>query len=256
MDHGWSLKWLHRLIVSSSTYRQSSRVTPELLARDPANRLLAHAPRFRVDGEVVRDIALAASGLLNPTLGGPSVYPPAPEFLFLPPVSYGPKIWKNETGDDRYRRAVYTFRYRSVPYPVLQTFDAPNGDFACVRRVRSNTPLQALVTLNEPLFVECAQALALKTLELGGASDQARIEYLFRRCLARRPSDAEGEELLSLLSRQTKHLAEGWADPRAIGSRDPSQAAKLPAGATPTQLAAWTLLSRVMLNLDETITKE
>jgi mono/diheme cytochrome c family protein len=253
MDHGWSLKWLHRLIVSSSTYRQSSRVTPELLARDPANRLLARGPRFRVDGEVVRDVALAASGLLNPTLGGPSVYPPAPDFLFQPPVSYGPKIWKSETGDDRYRRAVYTFRYRSVPYPVLQTFDAPNGDFSCVRRVRSNTPLQALVTLNEPLFVECAQALALKTLELGGASDETRVEYLFRRCLARRPSDAERAELLDLLARQTKHLAEGWADAKTIGNRDP---ARLPGGATPTQFAAWTLLSRVLLNLDETITKE
>jgi mono/diheme cytochrome c family protein len=256
MDHGWSLKWLHRLIVSSSTYRQASRVTPELFARDPGNRLLARGPRFRVDGEVVRDIALAASGLLNPKLGGPSVYPPAPDFLFLPPVSYGPKIWKGETGDGRYRRAVYTFRYRSVPYPALQTFDAPNGDFSCVRRARSNTPLQALVTLNEPLFVECAQALALKTLELGGTGDETRVEYLFRRCLSRRPSDAERQELVSLLARQTQHVAAGWADSRAIGNRDPSHPAKLPPGATPTQLAAWTLLSRVMLNLDETITKE
>ncbi|HWB08052.1 MAG TPA: PSD1 and planctomycete cytochrome C domain-containing protein [Pirellulales bacterium] len=256
MDHGWSLKWLHRLIVSSSTYRQSSRVTPELLAHDPANRLLARGPRFRVDGEVVRDIALAASGLLNPALGGPSVYPPAPDFLFQPPVSYGPKIWKSETGDNRYRRGVYTFRYRSVPYPVLQTFDAPNGDFACVRRVRSNTPLQALVTLNEPLFVECAQALALKTLELGGASDETRVEYLFRRCLVRRPSDVERGELLDLLARQTKHLAEGWTDAGTIANHDPSRPAVLPPGATPSQLAAWTLLSRVILNLDETITKE
>jgi mono/diheme cytochrome c family protein len=256
MDHGWSLKWLHRLIVSSSAYRQSSRVTPESLARDPANRLLARGPRFRVDGEVVRDIALAASGLLNPKLGGPSVYPPAPDFLFQPPVSYGPKIWKNETGDGRYRRAVYTFRYRSVPYPALQTFDAPNGDFSCVRRARSNTPLQALVTLNEPLFVECSQALALKTLELGGASDETRVDYLFRRCLSRRPNGAERQELLSLLARQTQHIAAGWADPRAIGNHDPSHPVKLPPGATPTQLAAWTLLSRVMLNLDETITKE
>ncbi len=151
-----SLKDLHRLIVRSSTYRQSSKVTPELLAKDPYNRLLARGPRFRVDAEIVRDIALAASGLLDPQVGGPSVQPPAPDFLFQPPASYGPKVWKVETGPDRYRRALYTFRYRSVPYPVLQAFDAPNGDFSCVRRSRSNTPLQALTTLNEPLFLECA----------------------------------------------------------------------------------------------------
>ncbi len=141
MDHGWSLKWLHRQIVTSATYRQSSGVTPEKYARDPYNRLLARGPRFRVDAEIVRDIALETSGLLNSRLGGPSVFPPAPDFLFLPPASYGPKVWKEETGPDRYRRALYTFRYRSVPYPALQTFDAPNGDFSCVRRSRSNTPL-------------------------------------------------------------------------------------------------------------------
>ena len=120
--------------------RRGSR--PSCYARDPYNRLLARGPRFRVDAEIVRDIALAASGLLDPKLGGPSVFPPAPEFLFQPPASYGPKVWNEATGPDRYRRAVYTFRYRSVPYPCSQTFDAPNGDFACVRRLRSNTPLR------------------------------------------------------------------------------------------------------------------
>ncbi|MGH7136721.1 MAG: DUF1553 domain-containing protein, partial [Pirellulales bacterium] len=256
MEGGWSFKRLHRLIVDSATYRQSSRVTPELQTRDPYNRLLARGPRFRVEAEVIRDIALAASGLLNPKLGGPSTYPPAPEFLFLPPASYGPKVWKQESGAERYRRAVYTFRYRSVPYPVLQTFDAPNGDFSCVRRVRSNTPLQALVTLNEPLFVECAQALAVRVLAEGGADDEARVDYLFRRCLARRVSDAERRELLELLDRQTKHIADGWVDAKTIAQRDANNPTTLPAGATPTQLAAWTLLSRVVLNLDETITKE
>src|SRR5439155_13338278 len=141
VEHGWSLKRLHRLIVSSATYQQSSRVTPELLARDPANRLLARAPRFRMEAVAVREIALGASGLLNARLGGPRVHPPAPDFLFVPPASYGPKVWKAEQGPDRYRRALYTFRFRSVPYPVLTTFDAPNGEFACVRRVRSKTPL-------------------------------------------------------------------------------------------------------------------
>src|SRR5262249_16183482 len=140
----WSLKHLHRLIVMSNTYRQSSAIRSSKL-EDPDNRLLSHGPRFRVDAEVVRDIALAASGLLNPKTGGPGVFPPLPAFMLAPPVSYGPKIWPEETGPERYRRALYTFRYRSIPYPVLQTFDAPNGDFACVRRPRSNTPLQALM---------------------------------------------------------------------------------------------------------------
>src|SRR5207302_3512426 len=147
-------------IVTSTTYRQSSRVTQELYTRDPQNRLLARGPRLRVEAEIVRDVTLAASGLLDPTIGGPSVFPPAPAFMFLPPASYGPKIWKEATGNDRYRRALYTFRYRSVPYPPLQNFDAPNGDYSCVRRARSNTPLQALTTLNEPVFLECARALA------------------------------------------------------------------------------------------------
>ena len=175
MESGWSLKHLHRLIVTSATYRQSSRVTPELQARDPYNRLLARGPRFRVDAEIVRDIGLAASGLLNPAIGGESVYPPAPAFLFQPPASYGPKTWVDATGPDRYRRALYTFRFRSVPYPMLQAFDSPNGDFSCVRRARSNTPLQALTLLNEPVSLESARALALRTLKDGGASDAARL---------------------------------------------------------------------------------
>ncbi len=177
MDHDWSLKHIQRLIVESATYRQSSRVTPELLERDPANRLLARGPRFRVDAEIVRDIALSASGLLNPKIGGPSVHPPAPAFLFLPPASYGVKSWIVDTGPERYRRAIYTFRFRSVPYPMLQTFDAPTGEVACARRSRSNTPLQALTTLNEPLFVECARALAIRILTDGGATDVQRLTY-------------------------------------------------------------------------------
>jgi hypothetical protein len=162
MDSGWSMKHVHRLIVSSATYRQASRMTKELYARDAYNRLLARGPRFRVEGEIVRDIALAASGLLNPAIGGRSVYPPSPEFLYQPPASYGPKAWKEDTGPERYRRSLYIFKFRSVPFPMLQTFDAPNGDFSCVRRLRSNTPLQALVSLNETEFVECAQRLRAK----------------------------------------------------------------------------------------------
>ncbi|HEX2524023.1 MAG TPA: DUF1553 domain-containing protein, partial [Terriglobia bacterium] len=256
MERGWSLKGMHSLIVNSATYRQSSKVSPELLARDPYNRLLARGPRFRVEAEVVRDIALAASGLMNPKIGGPSVYPPAPDFLFLPPVSYGPKNWYEAKDADRYRRALYTFRFRSVPYPVLQNFDAPNGDSSCVRRSRSNTPLQALTTLNEPLFLESAQALALKTLNEGGATDAQRLRYAFRRCVARTPTPQETMELLSLLQKQKQRLADGWTSPWDLAGFDPTKAPKMPQGSTPVQLAAWTVVSRVLLNLDETITKE
>src|SRR4029079_10178166 len=177
-------------------YRQSSHVSPELLSRDPDNRLLARGPRQRVSAETVRDIALAASGLLQERIGGPSVHPPAPEFLFKPPASYGPKTWHTDEGADRYRRGVYTFRFRSVPYPVLQTFDAPNGDFSCVRRVRSNTPLQALVGLNEPVAVECAQPLARRTLQEPEQQAAARLTYAFRLGVARPPTAEETTELL------------------------------------------------------------
>jgi hypothetical protein len=228
MENKWSMKHLHRLIVNSDTYKQSSKVSQELLAKDPYNRLLARAPRLRVEGEIVRDIALASAGLLNEKIGGPPVYPPAPDFLFQPPASYGPKIWKEEKGADRYRRALYTHRYRSVPYPVLQNFDTPNGDAACPRRVRSNTPLQALTTLNEPLFFEAAQALGKKTLAEGGATDTDRIRYAFRRVLSRYPDANETAALTEFLNKQQK--------------RQPA--------------TAWTALARVILNLDEAITKE
>jgi len=252
----WGLKHIHRLIVTSATYRQSSKVTQELYTRDPYNRLLARGPRLRVEAEIVRDIALSASGLLNPKIGGPSIFSPAPDFLFQPPASYAPFPWKEETGTDRYRRAVYTFRRRSTPYPVLQVFDAPNGDFSCVRRMRSNTPLQALASLNETVFVECAQALARKTLEEGGKTDVERITYAFRCALSRKPDANEESELLSLLEKQTHRIQDGWVNPNEISSGKNETPKMLPKGATPTQLAAYTVVCRVMLNLDETITKE
>ena len=252
----WSLKHIHRLIVTSATYRQASKITPELYTKDPYNRLLARGPRFRVEAEIVRDIALSASGLLNPKLGGPSIFSPAPEFLFQPPASYAPFPWKEETGPDRYRRALYTFRRRSTPYPVLQVFDAPNGDFSCVRRMRSNTPLQALASLNETVFVECAQALARKALEEGGQTDAERITYAFRRTLARPPTGDERTELLSLLARQKNRIAEGWVNANEIATGKDSAPSDLPKDCTPTQMAAYTVVARVILNLDETITKE
>ncbi|HTH47009.1 MAG TPA: PSD1 and planctomycete cytochrome C domain-containing protein [Candidatus Limnocylindria bacterium] len=255
MDRGWSIKAMHRLIVTSAAYRQSSHVTPELYAKDRYNRLLARGPRFRVEGELVRDAALAASGLLNPVLGGPSVQPPAPAFLFLPPASYGPKTWEEAKGADRYRRGLYTFRYRSVPYPFLSAFDAPNGDFSCVRRTKSNTPLQALMTLNETLALECAQGLAAKTLAEGGKSDDTRLTYAFRRVLSRAPTADERAELKGLLTRQERRIADGWVNPYELATGK-NVMPKMPAGSTPTQLAAYTAVSRVLLNLDEAITKE
>jgi hypothetical protein len=256
MDRGWDMKAIHRLIVTSATYRQSSNSTPELTERDPYNRLLAHGPRFRVEGEVVRDITLAASGLLNPEIGGPSVYPPAPAFLFLPPVSYGPKIWSESKGPERYRRALYTFRYRSLPYPMLDTFDTPNGDSACVRRARSDTPLQALTTLNEPLSMETARALAWKTMREGGQTDAERVTYAFRRCVSRKPDTKEEAALEALLKKEELRYADGKRDPWALAAEDPTKPPALPSGATPAEAAAWTVVSRVMLNLDETITKQ
>lgn len=256
VDSGWSAKKLHRLIVTSSTYRQSSRVTPQLYTRDPYNRLLARSSRLRVEGEIVRDIALATSGLLNPEIGGRSVFPPAPDFLFQPPASYGPKTWKEDTGSERYRRGLYVFKFRSVPYPMLQTFDAPNGDFSCVRRLRSNTPLQALVSLNEPTFMECAQALARLTLTEGGKTDAERINFAFRRTLSRPPTSSERKELLALLEKQKQHIAAGWVNPLKLATASTEKSGDIPDGTTPTQLAAYTVVSRVLLNLDETITRE
>jgi hypothetical protein len=260
MDHNWSLKHIQRLIVSSATYRQTSHLTPQLLERDPANRLLARGPRYRVDAENVRDVALAASGLLNPTIGGPSVFPPAPEFLFQPPASYGPKTWITDAGPDRYRRALYTFRFRSVPYPMLQAFDAPIGETACARRSRSNTPLQALTTLNEPLFVECARALAVKLLADGGATDSQRLAYAVRRCLSRDPKHEEQKVLSDFLERQKERFKRKGADSWPLLANDDKDkqkiAATVPHGSTPGDLAAWTAVARVILNMDETITKE
>jgi hypothetical protein len=256
MESGWSLKRLHRLIVTSATYQQSSHVSPELLKRDPDNRLLARGARFRVEGEAVRDIALAASGLLSQQFGGPPVHPPAPSFLFVPPASYGPKVWIEDKGENRYRRGLYTFRFRSVPYPVLTAFDTPNGDASCVRRPRSNTPLQALATLNETLFLESARALARKVLAEGGADDKTRLITAFRRCTARVPTERELGVLLTFLKKQTDRFSAQDARPWDLAAEDPTHPPALPAGVTPVQTAAWTATARLLLNLDETITKE
>ncbi|WP_437222176.1 PSD1 and planctomycete cytochrome C domain-containing protein [Planctomicrobium sp. SH661] len=254
MEHGWSLKRLHRQILNSATYQQSSAVTPELLTRDPDNRLLARGSRFRMEAEGVRDLSLAVSGLINLNVGGPPVCPPCPEFLFQPPASYGPKSWPLATGPERYRRALYTFRFRSVPYPVLQIFDAPIGEVSCVRRTKSNTPLQALASLNEPVFLECARNLAAVSLQPAEGSDEERLKQTFRRCTSRLPTPSEQATLIAYLNRQRERLSKGEIDAAAIAfsteQENPLDAAAL------QERAAWTLLSRVLLNLDETMTRQ
>lgn len=253
MDSGWNLKHLHRLIVNSATYQQSSHITPQLANVDPRNRMLARGPRVRVDAELVRDISLAVSGLLNDQIGGRSVYPPAPEFLFLPPASYGPKNWFTEDDDQKYRRSMYVHAYRSVPYPPLQMFDAPKGDFACVRRVRSNTPLQALTLLNEDQFVECSQALAERVLEHSPSTDRDLIDRAFQLCLTRNPDEKEMELLLEQLERSRKFFRTSPEQARIVaGIGEDGNSDNLAAANS----AAWTVIGRILLNLDETITKQ
>jgi hypothetical protein len=249
----WSLKHLHRLIVNSATYRQSSRVTPDLLERDPYNRLLARGPRVRVDGESVQDIALKAAGLLSPKVGGPSVFPPLPEGVMS--LAYGPIPWNVSEGDDRYRRAMYTFWKRSVPHPAMLTFDAPTAEQSCVRRVRSNTPLQALTTLNEPTFNQAARWLAWRTL--GAASGDAdRATWAFRQCVSRKPTAQETAVLLRLLGEAKSEFTEKPKDAPPFAFADPRNPPPLPPGVTASDVAAWSTVTRAILNLDETITKE
>jgi hypothetical protein len=257
MDRGWSIKDLHRMIVVSATYRQSSLLSEQLLRQDPFNHLLARGARFRVDAEVVRDIALSVSGLLSPEIGGPSVHPPLPEFMVNPPVSYGPKPWPEAEGTARYRRAVYTFRFRSVPYPALEVFDSPNGDVSCVRRTRSNTPLQALTMWNEDIFVECAQGLAARLLAQQDLSDEDRARYGFRLCVSRQPSSAELSELVDLLQEQRAYLNSRTDNgASALELPQTSDAPRPLPDVSSVEFAAWTTVARVLLNLDETVSKE
>ena len=256
MEYSWSFKHLHLTTTLSATYRQSSRITPEFYERDHFNRLLSRFPRQRVEGEIVRDIALAASGLLNEKLSGAAIFSPSPAFLYQPPASYGPFTWTAETGADRYRRGLYTFRRRSTPFPMLTNFDTPNADFSCVKRPRSNTPLQALTTLNEVVFLECDRALSLLTLTEGGSDDAARLTFAFRRCVSRPPSDSERETLLKLLSQQRTKFAQSDAKPWELAANDPANPPTLPSGVTPADTAAWTIVARVLLNLNETVTRE
>jgi mono/diheme cytochrome c family protein len=245
----WSVKALHRLIVTSATYRQSSAVRPELLQRDPLNVLLARQSRQRLEAEIVRDSALAASGLLVRTVGGPSVHPPQP--AGVSELTYaGSAKWVESTGPDRYRRGLYTWFQRTSPYPMLLTFDGPDSNLACVRREKSNTPLQALTLLNDTVFVECAQALGKRLLTEASDSPAERVRYAFRVCVSREPT---GEEL----SRLVRLYGELYDRAKAR----PESAAKLAgaaksASADPAEAAAWVALARALLNLDEFVTRE
>ena len=245
MKQGWSLKKMHKLVVMSKTYQQSSRVTPELLKKDPENDLLARGPRVRLEAELIRDSLLQASGLLSHKKGGPSVFPPQPASVSTEGV-YGPIKWEVSKGEDRYRRGLYTFLKRSIPYSMFATFDGATGDACLSRREVSNTSLQALTMLNDLVIIEAARALGRTIADTPGSMEK-RLDALFRRCLTRPPTDEESAALLAFHDRQVKRLRDGKLDARVIaGSPDGDV----------VQRAAWTLVARVVFNLDEMITKE
>jgi hypothetical protein len=244
---GWDTKWLVREMVTSATYRQSSRVTSEALARDPSNRDLARGPRFRLSAEQIRDAALSASGLLSHKMYGPSVHPARPA-LGLRAAFGGSTDWATSPGEDRYRRGLYTSWRRTTPYPSLTTFDAPSREVCTVRRIRTNTPLQALVTLNDPVFVEAAQALARRVVAEGGATPSDRARYGFRVCLARSPHATELARLVALYEKAAEHF-DGKDEAAVQLATDPL--GPLPPDQSAVELAAWTVVGNVLLNLDE-----
>jgi hypothetical protein len=251
MERGWSFKEMHRLITSSATYRQVSRIPPALLERDPYNRLLGRGPRFRVEAEIVQDIALSVSGLLNPKIGGPSVYPPIPGSVA--DQVYGGFSWPESKGEDRYRRGMYTFWKRALPFPTLLAFDAPPAENSCTRRMRSNTPLQALVTLNERTFVDAAQAMGLRVLREGGADNASRAVYAFRLATGRPPAERELKALLNFWEEQYRYFEDRTAAALTVALSDPKN---VPPEINLHKAAAWAMVSRALLNLDETLTKE
>lgn len=250
MQHKWDTKYILRLMVTSAAYRQSSRVTTELEARDPENRLLARGPRFRLSAEMIRDQALFMGGLLSRKMYGPPVKPPQPK-LGLSAAFGGGTDWETSSGEDRYRRALYTTWRRSSPYPSMATFDAPNREVCTLRRERSNTPLQALVTLNDPVYFEAAQGLAQR-MNVAGATPTDKVRQGYLICLSRPPNPAELEKTLALYEKARARFA---ADPGKARSVAVAPMAKAPEGAALAEMAAWTLVGNVLLNLDETLMK-
>lgn len=248
VESGWDTKALLRRIVSSAAYRRASKPDPAVAARDPDNRLLASGPRVRLPAEVIRDQALAAAGLLSRKKGGPSVNPPQPS-LGLTAAFGGGIDWQTSQGEDRWRRAIYTTWRRSNPYPSMAAFDAPNREVCTIRRPRTNTPLQALVTLNDPVYVEAAQALARRMMAEGGENAAGRATRGFRLVLARPPSAAELERLLVL---HDEALAEYRMAPEEARKFATDPLGPAPETADLADLAAWTVVGNVLLNLDET----
>lgn len=246
MARGWSMKQLHRTIVTSATYRQDARATADLVERDPNNRLYARGPRVRLEAEMLRDQALAISGLLSRKMHGPSVMPPQPDGVWQ--VVYSGDQWVTSQGEDKYRRGVYTFWRRTSPYPSMITFDAPSREFCVDRRTRSNTPLQALTLLNDQVFIEAAQALAKRMLAAPEAPLAQRLAHGFKLCLAREPSAAEAEQLASLYQSELAHFQQDA--PAAV-----AMCGGVVEGMDSSQLAALTVVANVLLNLDETVTK-
>ena len=249
MDNGWSLKKLAKTIVMSATYRQSSRITSEKLARDPENRLLSRGPRSRLSAEQIRDQALAVSGLLSRKLGGPSVMPPQPDGVWQ--VVYSDDRWVTSQGDDCYRRGIYTFWRRTSPYPSAMALDATSRETCTIRRVTTNTPIAAFALLNDPVYVEAAQAVARQILEHGGRDSESQAAYAFRRVLARTPVESEVQRLVALYDSERSYYEKQRDAAGQMSSNDQASA--------PTRdvasLAAWTVVSNVLLNLDETLSK-
>jgi hypothetical protein len=251
----WDVKAMQKLIVTSAAYKQSSKVTPELLERDPENRLLARGPRFRLPAEMVRDNALALSGLMNPQIGGASVLPYQPKGLWEEMAfggEYSAQTYEQSHGADLYRRSMYTFVKRTVPYPTLNTFDAPDREKCTVRRSVTNTPLQALVLMNDPTYVEAARAFAQRDLNEAKASEDDRIKYAFRLATDREPSAKELELLQNLYKKEINHYD---TDRKAAEKLLAVGESKPEAKYDPAELAAWTLVTSTILNMDETITK-
>ncbi|WP_417393773.1 DUF1553 domain-containing protein [Gimesia chilikensis] len=252
MEHNWSMKHVHKLIVMSATYQQSSKITPELLEADPYNKLLTRGPRLRLSAETIRDNALAISGLLSTKMGGPPIYPPQPQGLWRHVGRNAPK-YNTSTEEDRFRRGVYVIWRRSAPYPSFTNFDAPDRGACTINRSRTNTPLQALTLLNDPAYIEIATGLARRLATHGmndGMTDRERIAYAFRLCVARQPQDVEVDHLTKVFEQELKHFQNHpQAAQKLISAKD------RPEGVGASRMAAWLYVANILLNLDETITK-
>ena len=251
MDSGWDMKHMVRTIVTSKTYRQTSVATPELLAADPLNRELARQSAYRVDAELVRDNALAISGLLVAKIGGPSVKPYQPDG-YWENLNFPPRQYVADQGDAQYRRGLYTWWQRSFLHPSLLAFDAPSREECCAERNRSNIPQQALVLLNDPTYVEAARAFAARVLRECSGRPEDRLNRAWQLALQRDPRPAEAETVRKLLD---KHLTDYRANPAAARALISTGVAPPPEGLDAAELAAWTHVARVLLNLHETITR-